>query len=58
VERDQVENKVYANCKNFILHYIKYARGNYSALKYGHCIKPRLKNRYANEKACSYWQET
>ena len=45
------------NCKNFRLHYIKYSRGNYSALSYGHCVKPRLKKRYAEDKACSYWKE-
>ena len=31
------------NCKNFRMHYIKYSRGKYVALMYGHCVKPRLK---------------
>lgn len=52
-----MEIKVCENCKNFRLHYIKYSRGNYSALAYGHCVKPRLKKRYANEKACLCWQD-
>ncbi len=50
-----MENKSCKNCKNFRLHYIKYARGNYRALQYGHCVKPRLKKRYADEKACPLW---
>ena len=45
------------NCINFRLHYIKYSRGNYRALSYGHCVKPRLKKRYAEDNACAYWQE-
>ena len=47
-------------CKNsayFRLHYIRYGRGKYSSLHYGHCIKPRLKKRGENEKACVYWRE-
>lgn len=52
-----MENKHCIDCKHFRLHYIKYARGNYSALSYGHCVKPRLKKRFANDKACTYWEE-
>ena len=49
---DFMDNKRCINCKYFRLHYIKYARGNYSALSYGHCVKPRLKKRYTDDKAC------
>jgi len=45
------------NCKHFRLHYIKYSRGRYSALIHGHCVKPRLKKRYVEDKACQYWEE-
>lgn len=45
------------NCKNFRLHYIKRARGSYAALHYGHCVKPRLKKRYIDDKACTHWQK-
>ena len=50
-------DKFCKNCKNFRLHYIRYSRGNYSALTYGHCVKPRLKKRYADTNACEHWQE-
>ena len=46
-----------SSCKNFRLHYIRHSRGNYSALFYGHCVKPRLKKRYADDKACVHWEE-
>lgn len=52
-----MEPKTCSNCKHFRLHYIKYSRGNYSALRYGHCVKPRLKKREAQNKACQYWQD-
>ena len=45
------------NCKNFNLHYIRDARGKYRALLCGHCVKPRLKMRHVEDKACSYWVE-
>lgn len=44
-----------STCKNFRLHYIKYSRGNYTPLSYGHCVKPRLKKRYVSDPACAYW---
>ena len=40
----------------FRLHYIRYASGKYMALTYGHCVKPRLKKRYARDAACCHWQ--
>lgn len=49
--------RICKNCKHFRLHYIKYAKGNYSALTYGHCVEPRLKKRYADAIACEYWME-
>lgn len=52
-----MESRVCGNCMHFRQHYIRYARGNYFALKYGHFVKPRLKKRYREEKACNYWQE-
>jgi hypothetical protein len=51
------KEKICGNCRHFRLHYIKYSRGTYRALLYGHCVKPRLKKRNASEKACSYWQD-
>ena len=50
------KNRACENCKNFRLHYIKYSRGNYSALSYGHCVKPRLKKRNAEDNACLFWE--
>ena len=45
------------NCKNFKMHYTKYKNGRYSPLGYGHCVKPRRKDRSANDKVCSYWEK-
>jgi len=45
------------DCKNFRLHYIKYSRGKYSPLRYGHCVKPLNKKRYIYDKACRFWEE-
>ena len=39
------------NCRHFRRHYVRYARGRYMALSYGHCVKPRLKNRVLREHA-------
>ena len=44
-----MEEKTCKNCAFFRLHYIRYGRGRYSPLHYGHCVK--------NEKACAYWTE-
>ena len=52
-----MKEKTCKNCANFRLHYIRYGRGRYSPLHYGHCVKPRLKKRDENEKACGYWTE-
>jgi len=52
-----MEPKTRETCKHFRIHYIKYARGSYRPLSYGHCVKPWLKKRAADEKACAYWQE-
>lgn len=46
-----MEEKICGNCKNFRLHYIKYSRGHYVPLEYGHCVKPRLKKRIKSDKA-------
>lgn len=43
------------NCKFFRLHYTRAYRGNYRALKYGHCVHPRLKKRRAEEH-CPHWR--
>jgi len=51
-----MEERICKTCKHFRMHYIRYGRGNYSALHYGHCVKPRLKKRQTNDKACSYWE--
>ena len=32
------------NCRHFRLHYIKYGRGTYAPLSYGHCVKPQRKS--------------
>ena len=45
------------NCRHFRRHYVRYARGRYMALSYGHCVKPRLKSREADTRACAHWQE-
>lgn len=45
------------NCRHFRQHYIKYARGNYSPLAYGHCVEPRIKRREAATKACSHYKK-
>ena len=39
-----MEDKICGNCKNFRLHYIRYGKGDYRPLLYGHCVKPRLKS--------------
>ncbi len=62
MERFEKEMRLYMEkicqyCKHFRLHYIKYSNGKYSPLLYGHCVKPRLKKRYAEEKCCTYYQE-
>lgn len=44
-------------CKHFIRHHVKLGSGNYLEIDHGHCIKPRIKNRRINDKACAYWQE-
>lgn len=51
-----METRECKDCKNFRLHYVKYANGGYHAKSYDHCVKPRLKKRYANDKACSHFQ--
>lgn len=40
------------NCVHFRLHYIRNSRGKYREMAYGHCMEPRLKIRFANNKAC------
>ena len=52
-----MEPKVCKDCMHFRRHYIKRSRGNYRALSYGHCSKPRLKKRDAGDEACSCWEE-
>ena len=52
-----MEDKKCKNCANFMLHYVKYSRGKYKPLYYGHCVKPRLKKRDADTKACIHWEE-
>ena len=42
------------NCKYFRKHYIRSYRGHYSALNYGHCVHPMLKNRRVEEH-CPHW---
>lgn len=43
------------NCKYFRQHYIRSCKGHYSAVKYGHCVHPRLKKRRAEEH-CQYFE--
>lgn len=52
-----MEDKVCKYCIHFRQHYIRRSRGNFFPLLYGHCAKPRLKKRYANDKACPYWRK-
>lgn len=49
--------KICETCKHFRLHYIKHSNRYYVPLFYGHCVKPRLKKRFANTPACDYWDE-
>ncbi len=51
-----MEQPCCGNCKHFRLHYIKYASRHYHPLHYGHCVKPRLKKREKETKACTHWQ--
>lgn len=44
------------SCVHFRLHYIRNSRGKYREMAYGHCMEPRLKIRFANNKACQHWQ--
>lgn len=50
-----MEEKRCETCKHFRLHYIKYGNRQYHPLHYGHCTKPRLKKRFAQDKGCDYW---
>lgn len=43
-------------CKHFRQHYIKYGRGSYQEISYGHCVHPRLKKRESTTKACEHFQ--
>jgi len=52
-----MEEKLCDNCKNFRPHYARNTRGYYIPLMYGHCVKPRLKKRFGDEKGCSHWEE-
>ena len=51
-----MESRTCCSCQYFRLHYIRDASGKYMALTYGHCVKPRLKKRYARDAACCHWQ--
>ncbi len=51
------EDRACKNCVYFRLHYVRYSRGRYREMEYGHCMEPRLKIRYADNRACQYWQE-
>ena len=44
------------NCAHFRLHYIRLAKGRYHALRYGHCVYPRRKQREAFRPACPHWK--
>ncbi len=48
--------QICGNCRHFRRHYVRYARGRYMALLYGHCVKPRRKKRNIDDKACDRWQ--
>lgn len=42
------------NCKHFVKHYIREAKGSYHPLWLGHCTHPRLKDRRVEEH-CPHW---
>lgn len=48
--------KTCKSCAYFRLHYLRNSRGKYREMAYGHCMEPRLKIRFANNKACQHWQ--
>ena len=50
-----MNDKTCIDCKHFYRHYTRTAKGRYEALFLGHCIKPRLKKRYVDSKACENW---
>ena len=60
VRRNYMQKKSFENtcgeCRHFRLHYIKYGRGHYDPLSYGHCIKPRRKKWYTADQGCPYYQ--
>lgn len=52
VSDTNLAEKTCKSCAYFRLHYIRYSDTDYSELSYGHCVKPRLKKRYSDDKAC------
>lgn len=44
------------NCKHFVRHYIRYKRGNYCAIDFGHCVYPRIKDRSIDTPACVHFK--
>lgn len=60
-----VPEKVCATCRYYIQHYKIdriYAQGmrtlgEFSPVNCGHCVKPRIKFRKPDGKACNYWEE-
>ena len=51
-----MDEKRCLDCKYFRLHYVRYPDGTFGALYYGHCTKPRLKKRFADD-TCELWEE-
>ena len=52
------EEKVCYNCKHFWQHYIYNKRHNrFDFCNAGHCVKPRIKNRKPDQKACEYFKQ-
>jgi len=43
------------NCEHFYQHYVLLAESHYSKCGSGHCVFPRRKLRYTDEKACQHF---
>ncbi len=54
--KPMVPAEVCGTCAHYHQHYVLSPAGNWMPLWYGHCARPRLKNRVPDE-TCENWQE-
>lgn len=52
----ELKNETCATCKHFTQHYVQGPGGAFTPAHYGHCVKPRLKTRQGERKACQHWE--